>query len=150
MSTKKYYDSQNNEVDNSELLELSEILGISTEAAAEREGYTTNFQTDPLKKNGASAGSSNTAPNGDLGSVNTSSASQGDDPYAKYYVTVEDLKQEETDVSNLINKKLSRLGITSEEGTAFGSLDAINLSNLSETKTSRRVDFGSRLNVAIQ
>ena len=78
MSTKKYYDSQNNEVDNSELLELSEILGISTEAAAEREGYTTNFQTDPLKKNGASAGSSNTAPNGDLGSVNTSSASQGD------------------------------------------------------------------------
>ena len=134
MSTKKYYDSQNNEVDNSELLELSEILGVSTEAAAEREGYTTNFQTDPLKKNGASAGSSNTAPNGDLGSVNTSSASQGDDPYAKYYVTAEDLKQEETDVSNLINKKLSRLGIASEEGTSFGSLDAINLSNLSDTK----------------
>ena len=127
MSTKKYYDSQNNEVDNSELLELSEILGISTEAAAEREGYTTNFQTDPLKKNGASAGSSNTALNGDLDSANTSSALQKDDPYAKYYVTVEDLRQEETDVSNLINKKLSRLGITSSEGTAFGSLDAIRL-----------------------
>ena len=127
MSTKKYYDSQNNEVDNSELLELSEILGISTEAAAEREGYTTNFQTDPLKKNGASAGSSNTAPSGDLGSVNTSSASQGDDPYAKYYVTAEDLKQEETDVANFINKRLARLGITSNEGTAFGSLDAIRL-----------------------
>ena len=127
MSTKKYYDSQNNEVDNSELLELSEILGISTEAAAEREGYTTNFQTDPLKKNGASAGSSNTAPNGDLGSVNTSSASQGDDPYAKYYVTAEDLKKEESEVSNIVNKKLARLGITSEESTTFGSLDAIRL-----------------------
>ena len=130
MSTKKYYDSQNNEVDNSELLELSEILGISTEAAAEREGYTTNFQTDPLKKNGASAGSSNTAPSGDLGSVNTSSASQGDDPYAKYYVTAEDLKKEESEVSNIINKKLARLGITSDEGTSFGSLDAIRLKKL--------------------
>jgi hypothetical protein len=134
MSTKKYYDSQNNEVDNSELLELSEILGISTEAAAEREGYTTNFQTDPLKKNGASAGSSNTALSGDLDSANTSSALQKDDPYAKYYVTVEDLKQEETDVSNLINKKLSRLGITSSEGTAFGSLDAIRLKKAKDSE----------------
>ena len=134
MSTKKYYDSQNNEVDNSELLELSEILGISTEAAAEREGYTTNFQTDPLKKNGASAGSSNTAPNGDLGSVNTSSASQGDDSYAKYYVTAEDLKQEETEVVKLLNKKLSRLGLVTSPSTAFGSFDAININTAGSEK----------------
>ncbi len=127
MPTKKYYDSQNNEVDNSELSELSGILGISIEEAAEREGYTTNFQTDPLKKNGASAGSSNTAPSGDLGSVNTSSASQEDDPYAKYYITAEDLKQEETDVVDLLNKKLSRLGLVTSPSTAFGSLDAINI-----------------------
>ena len=50
MSTKKYYDSQNNEVDNSELLELSEILGISNRGSGGERRLYNKFSDGPSQE----------------------------------------------------------------------------------------------------
>jgi hypothetical protein len=56
-----------------------------------------------------------------------SSGSPKPDPFSKFYVTPEDLKDVEETVAPNLQKKLARLGITTEEGTTLGSLDAISL-----------------------
>ena len=51
------------------------------------------------------------------------------DPLDDYYVTVEDLRQDEEDASPSLNKKLAGIGISTTQGTSFGSLDALNFEN---------------------
>ena len=52
-------------------------------------------------------------------------------PKSKYFVTAEDLKKgSEEDLAPYLNKRLSRLGLTVEQSTALGSLDAISLSRV--------------------
>jgi hypothetical protein len=63
----------------------------------------------------------------ELVSVDTSLDSP--DPLSEYYVTIEDLKQSEEDASPALNKKLAGIGISTKEGTSFGSLDALNFEN---------------------
>ena len=52
-------------------------------------------------------------------------------PKSKYFVTAEDLKKgSEEDLAPYLNKRLSRLGLTVEQSTALGSLDAVSLSRV--------------------
>ncbi len=65
-------------------------------------------------------------------SVDTPSDSQ--DPLSEYYVTIEDLKKSEEDASPALNKKLAGIGISTKQGTSFGSLDALNFENSIDPK----------------
>ena len=90
---------------------------------------------DPGNTTGSAAGV-NALPNNQttpIGTVldldDTSSELSKTDP--KYYVTAEELsKGSEEDIAPFLNKKLSRLGITVEQATALGSLDAVSLSRV--------------------
>jgi len=90
---------------------------------------------DPGNTTGSAAGV-NALPNNQttpMGTVldldDTSSELPKTDP--KYYVTAEELsKGSEEDIAPFLNKKLSRLGITVEQATALGSLDAVSLSRV--------------------
>ena len=57
-----------------------------------------------------------------------------EDPRSKFYVTPEELKGDESDVSEALNEKFARLGISTTEGISFGSLDALNLKNSKDVK----------------
>ena len=63
----------------------------------------------------------------ELAPVDTSLESP--DPLDDYYVTVEDLRRDEEDASPALNKKLAGIGISTTQGTSFGSLDALNFEN---------------------
>ena len=65
-------------------------------------------------------------------SVDTSSESL--DPLNDYYVTIEDLRQDEEDASPALNKKLAGIGISTKQGTSFGSLNALNFENSVDPK----------------
>jgi len=56
------------------------------------------------------------------------------DPLDDYYVTIEDLRQDEEDASPALNKKLAGIGISTKQGTSFGSLDALNFENSIDPK----------------
>ncbi len=57
-----------------------------------------------------------------------------EDPRSKFHVTPEELKGDESDVSEALNEKFARLGISTTEGISFGSLDALNLKNSKDVK----------------
>ena len=57
-----------------------------------------------------------------------------EDPLSEYYVTIEDLKKSEEDASPALNKKLAGIGISTKQGTSFGSLDALNFENSIDPK----------------
>jgi predicted kinase len=62
-----------------------------------------------------------------MGSVSEDGSSESEDPFSNYYVTPEDLRNSEENVSPALNKKLSGVGISTSEGTSIGGLNALNL-----------------------
>ena len=87
-----------------------------------------DFQQDPTVQD-ANAGSTSNQASTDTGSfsVSTSTALLDDS-----LVTSTDLLGSEEDVQERLVSKLSALGITSAEGTSFGSIDALNLKSESD------------------
>jgi hypothetical protein len=59
---------------------------------------------------------------------------QPTDPYAKFYITAEDITKSEEEAVGLLNSKLSQLGISFDEGTAFNSTDALVPSSTGDNK----------------
>lgn len=126
-----YVDASGDEFTESQLIELAEKNGKSVEEFKSLIGavlkQSEEVKKEPISKatQGAAAGSKeNNAPDVmEPFSVNTSTVSLD-----KFLVNASDLAGDETDVVKNINRKLSQVGLSSTEGTAWGSLDAINLS----------------------
>ena len=70
-------------------------------------------------------------------SVNTSTASLDNS-----LVASTDLLGSEEDVQTLLRSRLSAVGITSTEGTSFGSMDALNLQNESDRLYDEQNPYG--------
>ncbi len=126
-----YVTGEGDEYTESQLIELAEKNGKSVEEFKSLIGavlkQSQEIKKEPISKatQGAAAGSKeNNVPDVmEPFSVNTSTVSLD-----KYLVSASDLAGDETDVVKNINRKLSQVGLNSTEGTAWGSLDAINLS----------------------
>ena len=126
-----YVTGEGDEYTESQLIELAEKNGKSVEEFKSLIGavlkQSEEVKKEPISKatQGAAAGSKeNNAPDVmEPFSVNTSTVSLD-----KFLVNASDLAGDETDVVKNINRKLSQVGLSSTEGTAWGSLDAINLS----------------------
>ncbi len=124
-----------------QLLKLAAESGLSVEEIVQ--GNNLKLITeDSGNTTGAATTTANVVPTNqiadtDLTLENGLSESQDPDPKSKYYVTPEELsKGSEEDIAPFLNKKLSRLGITVDQATALGSLDAISLSNIDQAAPS--------------
>ena len=118
------------EVTKSQLAKTAAARGIPldkyiTLAGATLSGKTTD-SADVTDPNAESVNTGSTLENGSLEPV---------DPFSNYYVTPEDLRNSEENVSPALNKKLSGVGISTSEGTSIGGLNALNL------KSSKDVDI---------
>ena len=120
----------------SRMIELAARSGVTFEefvtntGAAIAPGKTTDFtNTNP------NVGSESTG----LDGVNGSSESQ--DPLSQFYVTAEDLRAagDEEDATTSLNKRFAPIGISSSEGTSFGSTNAINLQSGADSDSSTGV-----------
>ena len=124
-----------------ELLKLAAESGFSVEELIQ-ENNLKLITEDSGNTTGAATTTANVVPTNqiadtDLTLENGLSESQDPDPKSKYYVTPEELsKGSEEDIAPFLNKKLSRLGITVDQATALGSLDAISLSNIDQAAPS--------------
>lgn len=118
-----------------QILDAVAESGLSVEEIIEKNNLKLitedSGNTTGAAKTTANVVPANQAVNTDSTLENGSSESQDPDPKSKYYVTPEELsKGSEEDIAPFLNKKLSRLGITVEQATALGSLDAVSLSNI--------------------
>jgi hypothetical protein len=119
-----------------QLLTLAADSGFSVEELIQKNNL--KLITENSGNTTGSAAGVNALPNNQTTPIDTvldlengSSESQDPDPKSKYYVTPEELsKGSEEDIAPFLNKKLSRLGITVEQATALGSIDAVSLSNI--------------------
>ena len=101
-------------------------FSLKSDEVKTKEAEKVDFPTSAVAD--AGAGQQKTASkNTDLPTVDTSSDSS--DPLDDYYVTIEDLRQDEEDASPALNKKLAGIGISTKQSTSFGSLDALNFEN---------------------
>ena len=62
------------------------------------------------------------------------------DPYAEYLITEADIDNDESVAMSNINSKLARVGISSSEGTSWGSTNALSFSSSKDKKS--KVDQG--------
>ena len=113
-------------------------MGIEEYAAAagftlkSDENKTTDFPTSTAADADVVQQKETASKNTDLPAVDTSSDSS--DPLDDYYVTIEDLRQDEEDASPALNIKLAGIGISTKQSTSFGSLDALNFENSIDPK----------------
>ena len=114
----------------SELAAVANERGITVDEYIKLSGATLSGKTtdsaDATDPNAESGNTGSTLENGSLEPV---------DPFSNYYVTPEDLRNSEENVSPALNKKLSGVGISTSEGTSIGGLNALNL------KSSKDVDI---------
>ena len=96
------------------------------------ENKTTDFPTSTAADADVVQQKGTASKNTDLPTVDTSSDSS--DPLDDYYVTIEDLRQDEEDASPALNIKLAGIGISTKQSTSFGSLDALNFENSTDPK----------------
>ena len=83
---------------------------------------------------GKTTGSTTTNPNvgsGNTGLNGVDGSSESQDPLSQFYVTAEDLRAagDEEDATTALNKRFAPIGISSSEGTSFGSTNALNFKN---------------------
>ena len=120
----------------------AKIAGIAKGHNMTADEYITKFKgvlvpgktTDSTTTN-PNVGSGNTGLNG----VDGSSGLQ--DPLSQFYVTAEDLRAagDEEDATKALNKRFAPIGISSSEGTSFGSTNAINLQSGADSDSSTGV-----------
>jgi hypothetical protein len=124
--TDPIYKINNREVSASTIKSAAAQQGITFEEYISRFGAvlvpgktTDSTITDPNVESG----------NTELDGVNGSSESQ--DPLSRFYVTAEDLRAagDEEDATTALNKRFAPIGISSSQGTSFGSTNALNFKN---------------------
>jgi hypothetical protein len=110
------------EVTKSQLAKTAAARGIPLDKYITLAGATLSGKTadsaDVTDPSAESVNTGSTLENGSLEPV---------DPFSNYYVTPEDLRNSEENVSPALNKKLSGVGISTSEGTSIGGLNALNL-----------------------
>ena len=102
----KYTDSNGNTISEKEVSEGMAVVGITDIASyLEFSGLTLVKENEVVETNASAISENNQAFNG--GSTLEDGLSEPKDPFSSYYVTPEDLRNSEENVSPALNKKLS-------------------------------------------
>jgi hypothetical protein len=124
-----------------------EVSASTIKAAAAQQGITSEeyiSRFGAVLVPGKTTGSTTTNPNvgsGNTGLNGVDGFSESQDPLSQFYVTAEDLRAagDEEDATRVLNKRFAPIGISSSEGTSFGSTNAINLQSGADSDLSTGV-----------
>ncbi len=124
-------------ISDQEALESAEFLEITVEEWAKRFGWEFTEGKPPASETTTQVSEAETnTPAGDSSSGDISLESQKTNPY---HLTLEDLQGSDTEVKNLLSRRLRAIGVGIDE--AIPGLDAINLKSLTQKDTSGRGVF---------
>ena len=111
------------------------------------EEFNAQYEFPSAKKEGPADVDPAVAPSNDTGSNLVDGSSEFQDPLSDFYVTASDLRSagDEEDAITILNKRFAPIGISSSEGTSFGSTNALNFKNSIDPK---EAEMGSLSNTA--